>query len=193
MRSPTLPKSSSFPAPRRAAAAGGGGGGGGAGGGKGCAPLSWPVPAPQSSGRCSTAAEGDISVCAGRRGQSRTAAGRREPPGGSAGIDATTGRSCPGISASGLCGAVSLPLVWLHLPPCRRHPFSFSSSSRLSRWLCMNLHLRLHAHNTRTPERLDSAPICVQRKKACAVFSEERRRKRFESCVRGVVPARLVT
>lgn len=35
------------------------------------------------------------------RGQRQTAVGR-EPPGKSSGIDAVMGRSCPGISASGL-------------------------------------------------------------------------------------------
>lgn len=39
--------------------------------------------------------------CAGCRGQRQTAVGR-EPPGKSSGVDATTGRSCLGISASEL-------------------------------------------------------------------------------------------
>lgn len=100
MRSPPFPKSFSFPASLRAAAAsaalsaGGRREGGGAGGGKGCAPLSWPVP------RLGPLQHRRGAVCAGCRGQRQTAAGR-ELPGKSSGIDATTGRSCPGISASG--------------------------------------------------------------------------------------------
>lgn len=99
-----------------------------AGGGKGCAPLSWALQ--HREGTSVRAREGAAGAAIGNR------------------CDNGPNPFRASLHQDG--DAASLPLVWLHLPPCCRHPFS--SSSQLSLRLCMNLHLCLHTHNTRTPQ-----------------------------------------
>lgn len=149
-----------------------------AGGGKGCAPLSWPVPVLRGWGCCGTARG---HLCGLPRGRAREGAA-----GAAIGNRCDNGPNPVRASLRQDCDAVSLPLVWLYLPPCCHHPFS--SSSQLSLWLCMNLHQCMHTRNTRTPQYR----FVHSKNKQVQFFSEERWRKCFDFCAHGMASAQLV-